>query len=723
MKGMKVMKKIVALSAGVLMLGATIGSAMAVDLGDYPSPFAGSTGYNGKIVVGSKALAIDIVGSVNVAASFTGASGQGQVVIETAIGSVANAVAFDQLEADGVTTVDEMPMKGEDRSLKFRYRDSEWSFMKGFGNDKITEDLVIEITAGDGDSDCEPQEAISVDTFDYSYEDKTSELKSAVDRILRRSGDSEEFKYNIDLFGVKYQVVATGVDVSAASKSDKYTSLTGEDLMLKRTNSDAYVIRGDEIQLDAFGYPGYTLKVVRISENVGSDTGRITVALLNDGVEVDQATIDEGTNGDVLYDDDDDMSIDVVVDEVSYDASTSEYFGKISFTSGEKSVGDYLDADEIWSLDTLELGGTYTSPELLIEISVNAPGENEDDWECIFDDNQYLYKGQSLGMLDYLELGFTELSSPVTGTFDVKINSDGNLEIRTGSNVYMDVGEEYAGRTFTFDIDTWDLIKITNVKDDDLPTFNLNTDDAGEAADFWIDDDSDKVYTVEFNGSDLVITEPELAGYTELIIAGIDETAGWTNVNVLDGDDIAVRVGSKTDYGTKVTSYSNSGKSAGFEIVEDAVRYQVYAGKSVSSSGNELTVGVGEQAVSGTVKRVGASPLPVGLAILDSDLSSADAVKNDHYIVVGGPCANSAAAALLGVGGDNCGDGFTPGEAMIRLFTNGDKYQLLVAGAEGQDTLLATKVLGSYATYATKFEGKTEVKVKGTKLSDVEITG
>jgi len=48
---------------------------------------------------------------------------------------------------------------------------------------------------------------------------------------------------------------------------------------------------------------------------------------------------------------------------------------------------------------------------------------------------------------------------------------------------------------------------------------------------------------------------------------------------------------------------------------------------------------------------------------------------------------------------------------------------LLVAGAEGQDTLLATKVLGSYSKYAEDFEGKTEVKVKGTKLSDVEITG
>ncbi len=153
------------------------------------------------------------------------------------------------------------------------------------------------------------------------------------------------------------------------------------------------------------------------------------------------------------------------------------------------------------------------------------------------------------------------------------------------------------------------------------------------------------------------------------------------------------------------------------------MRYQVYVGQTVGTADNKVSLEVGDTAVVGEITSVGASPLPVGLAILDSDLSSADAVKNDHYIVVGGPCANSAAAALLGVTGENCGEGFTAGEAMIRLFTNDDKYQLLVAGAEGKDTLLATKVLGSYSTYADDFEGKTEVKVKGTSLSDVEITG
>jgi len=578
--------------------------------------------------------------------------------------------------------------------------------------------LVIEITAGEGDSSCDVEEAISVDTFEYSYLDETSELKNAVDRILRRSGTSEDFKYNIELFGTKYQLVAEDVDMSGEDKDAKYAELVGTDLILRRTNSDAYVIRGDEIQLEAFGYPGYTLKVVRISENVGSDTGRITVALLNDGVEVDQATIDEGTNGDVLYDDDNDMSIDILVDEVSYDASTIEYFGKISFTSGETQEGEFLDEYDIWKIETLELDGDYSSPELLIEISAYAPGEDEDDWECIFDEDKMLYMGETLNMLGYLELGFTELSTPSTGQVEFSYSpTKGEFYVTVASNVKIVIDEKtYTDKRLTF-YENGTLKTLPG--EDTVPDFDLV-----DGAELYIDKDEDKRYTLTFNETgekELTLTEPTLGGESVLVIDNFADDAGWSNT-YMTYDGVALKAGAKTDFGTEVTTYSASSMKAVVNIVDDAVRYQVYAGKSVTSSGNELTVGVGEQAVAGKVIRVGASPLPVGLAILDSDLSSADAVKNDHYIVVGGPCANSAAAALLGVGGDNCADGFTPGEAMIRLFTNGNKYQLLVAGAEGKDTLLATKVLGSYATYADDFEGKTEVKVKGTKLSDVEIT-
>lgn len=90
-----------------------------------------------------------------------------------------------------------------------------------------------------------------------------------------------------------------------------------------------FLTRDDKIDLRDLGYPGYTLKIIRITENVGSDTGRVTLELQNNGVAVDLATIDEGDTGKVLYHDLKDISIKVIIDDVSYEVTKSEYFCNI----------------------------------------------------------------------------------------------------------------------------------------------------------------------------------------------------------------------------------------------------------------------------------------------------------------------------------------------------------------------------------------------------------
>jgi hypothetical protein len=66
-----------------------------------------------------------------------------------------------------------------------------------------------------------------------------------------------------------------------------------------------------------------------------------------------------------------------------------------------------------------------------------------------------------------------------------------------------------------------------------------------------------------------------------------------------------------------------------------------------------------------------------------------------NLIVVGGPCVNRVSAQLMGNPSD-CTEGFTPGEARVKLWehSNGN-MAMLVAGYSGADTRLAGKVVAN----------------------------
>ena len=66
----RAVKKIAALGAGTVMMGATmLGALAAADLANYPAPFVVDGKFDGFIVVGDKAAAEDVVGAVDIGAS------------------------------------------------------------------------------------------------------------------------------------------------------------------------------------------------------------------------------------------------------------------------------------------------------------------------------------------------------------------------------------------------------------------------------------------------------------------------------------------------------------------------------------------------------------------------------------------------------------------------------------------------------------------------------
>ena len=105
----------------------------------------------------------------------------------------------------------------------------------------------------------------------------------------------------------------------------------------------------------------------------------------------------------------------------------------------------------------------------------------------------------------------------------------------------------------------------------------------------------------------------------------------------------------------------------------------------------------------------------LGIARLDSEIGSLSAYNS---IIIGGPCANAAAAKLLNYP-ENCLEGFEVGKGYIKLYEwdNGN-IAMLVAGTVALDTRRTTHVLANYNDYT--LSGNSMV-ISGVSMNDLTI--
>jgi hypothetical protein len=108
-------------------------------------------------------------------------------------------------------------------------------------------------------------------------------------------------------------------------------------------------------------------------------------------------------------------------------------------------------------------------------------------------------------------------------------------------------------------------------------------------------------------------------------------------------------------------------------------------------------------------------PIQIGAAKLASEVSD---VTMYNAIVVGGPCANPIAAALLG-NPEPCYESVAQNKAMIKLFehTNGN-VALLINGRTAMNSRMGARAV---ATGAIKSVAGKEAEVTGTTLADVTV--
>lgn len=245
----------------------------------------------------------------------------------------------------------------------------------------------------------------------------------------------------------------------------------------------------------------------------------------------------------------------------------------------------------------------------------------------------------------------------------------------------------YAAKTFTLSAATSNLLYI-------------------EGGNNYVD------FSAAFNGTTSNIVYANATKYLKLVETspdGVDKANATTFILTgnLDSDgDVNVHYTAHTGASTvsAATQDNNNVEEVlseyGTYLVNDVDNYESIVAYMPQDNDGEVHYDIFFAPTDAVVSTTGGStvttqvvnPIAVGTAVLDSSVALATESKN--LIVVGGPCANSVAAALLKSSAANCGAGFTPGKAVVQLFdTPMGKTAMLVAGYEATETQAASRAV------------------------------
>ena len=156
-----------------------------------------------------------------------------------------------------------------------------------------------------------------------------------------------------------------------------------------------------------------------------------------------------------------------------------------------------------------------------------------------------------------------------------------------------------------------------------------------------------------------------------------------------------------TSYGTWIQrdTPTSSPQTLDIKYPESQRLPQVY----ITAKGASFTESAAGEGDAVTIQKI-----DVGATKLASEVADINAVNS---ILVGGPCANAAAAKVMGNPAD-CTAGFEPGVGKINLYEVGTgNVAMLVAGYAALDTRNAAQVVANYKKYTGQLKG-TAVEVK-----------
>ncbi len=769
----KVMKKIVALGIGSTMVGATILGAMAADLSQYPHPFVQDDGsFNGMIVVGEAAQTGDVLGAIDIAASLQysakvakplpSSESTESVTIEK--GEKIQKGSEDFSLGDKMSDVvekfdsDEFPVLMEDGTVE--------------DDDGTDVDYEQEVTFGDAelkygnpDDDFYDEPVPYIDfagasepVWTYHVHFKEDLNISALDDGEKITLFGKEYTFDPDnentgeitLFGSdKTVLISQGETVTVnvdgkdyeisvlGGNSDKATAIVRVGSETKTlSEGDSRTLGGLDIYVDDVFISNIGTSQVSVNIFVGSQKVTLPEAGSEETLEIDDDDVDGITanvtgdsNGEVTdiyfkidptqytnpdtHDDFDWLAMDKSFEEtdlfnfkLDFDSvtpalkSSSDTEIKLD-RSGSKIVLDFTNNNgDSYSLDLYDADKTNDAIDMAEHLKVVSAGNilEERDIFILAEDETNdpltrIYKVENIDD-DPKEVELKELMSGKT----VKV-SEGDEIDNTGVKVDTINGRD----NFTLDSNTLDYVYT---KYDMKITFDYGND--LNTAVLTLEEDINDDYTQDVTGDTLTVNMTYDSDDDEIDISSVK---GTTASQSTEDNDIEYTL---TTYGTYAELDTDNNDKLEIWYPKRDRFYNVFFAP-VDAAVKRTTSGSSGGVYYETVK------IDPGASVLDTEISN---YKNKNLIVVGGPAANRAAAALLGLEFPAYGEASTIPEnaAIIKLIENGEHVSVLVAGWEADDTRRACRVLADYQKYQAegKLTGK-EVRITGTSLSDISV--
>ena len=764
----KLVKKVAVLGAGALMMGATLTSAVALDLADYPSPYLvdGEFDTSSAIVVGDNAAASDTIGAVDVSNhwqvnSYTTTSGAGVTVS----GGQTEKVPIDDVEKNtaggGVSNPDSAVASSsyidsalDDADLPFlldstvNFKSESIDFHEEILISQKSPVLATSLTSSDDDYLTEVAMELAKESIGYYYI-----FDEAINVSLATSTDALE----IDFLGKRLKITS--------ASATKFTAQVGEEHFMKV--GDSVTVDGKTVTLNNVGSGGAIVVDVdgEVETISSSSTETVNGVEINndetfyDSNDVSQrsATVIIGTDATETYSDgdaytgEDENNPDWVWDIqfLTQNTASSVVANATGITvSGNTPAIGILNDFSVNSDDDDNIVGSkegwascYSLPNKFAELCLDSLTLDDDDYMRVKievvddldldgtglgrsgDDSAVLIESDESEGLRVLNAEFTGghvkssalTSDEKTNKIWLRWNGTANFTDvffwhRTNSNVSwagtLDAATAAASNEFGYL--NWGDTKDTSATGQSV-LFNLFITDSDKAR-LTLDVGTDDTRSPSNGADDILVffSGGNSTDYSALGNTSNSEEAGelvWGSTTTY---------GNLTNLGTKDEDHLSiygikirdpKSNGASDEVILDIPNDQLYANVVVKGSATKT---------SATGNRITVA-IETDTTKLSSEVAGNEA--NFNLILVGGPCVNPTISAVSGLSDfASCGDwGLESGEGVIKLVDNGDNVAMLVAGTDALDTRRAAKAL------TTKALSGTEVIVKGTTLTDITV--
>ncbi|TKJ16980.1 hypothetical protein CEE44_00385 [Candidatus Woesearchaeota archaeon B3_Woes] len=311
MKLRKTVKRIVALSTGATMLGATVLGAMAADLSEYPAPMFIKDGkFDGLLVIGADGDTQDMLGAMDMISSLQAVAVGGSTGTSAVTSTVGDVFKFDKSSdklnvGENMTTI---RTKLSDTHLPIILADGTFTTAKGAKYDYeqeislgSTSDHHIQFFADKDYEDEKPVVGLSIsrnkNVLNYTLE-FTKNAKSSVNS----DGDLTELEdRQIEMLGEVFDI--TGSENNTASTAELSLMRGALKPTLEEGETATYTIDGKEYEVTALIIDDTNSKVkFKINGEVTDSMVKGDVYQLSDGINIGAREILPNEAGDVTQD-------------------------------------------------------------------------------------------------------------------------------------------------------------------------------------------------------------------------------------------------------------------------------------------------------------------------------------------------------------------------------------------------------------------------------------